>query len=99
MQKLAVEGTVRWRCAVLVVLKNWMLKLRGLFESLVIQDLHSAGSSEVDMLSKHTSPSCLARGDYFFRLTTGYRGPLHENKNSSGKSKHHVLTYIRASSH
>jgi len=59
MQKLAVEGTVRWRCAVLVVLKNWMLKLRGLFESLVIQDLHSAGSSEVDMPLKAHKPVVL----------------------------------------
>lgn len=40
-----------------------MLKLRGSFEGLVIQDLHSAESSDLDMLLKHTSPPCLARED------------------------------------
>jgi hypothetical protein len=48
MQKLTVEGTVRWRYAVLVALKNWMLKLRGSFESLVI---YSVGSSKLDMVT------------------------------------------------
>ena len=103
MQKLAVEGTVRWRCAVLVALKNWMLKFRGSFESFVIQDLPSAGSSELDMLSKYTSPRrCLARGS---DATTAWQespkflpaydrviGTPAQKQKFFRKSKHHVLT-------
>jgi len=86
-----------------------MLKLRRSFESLLFRIFYLAGSSELDMLSKYTSSSCLARGTdpttawqespKFLPAYDRVEGPLHKNKSSSGEIKNHVLTYIRASPH